>query len=91
MTFLEQCDRFLDITRNRPLDTLCTSHDRWHYEGLPAGGDFGRAFVPAAETIDRRRNHRVMDLPRLKPEKSRHIGLTDGGEGRALSQLRRAA
>ena len=43
MTFLEQCDRFLDITRNRPLDTLCTSHDRWHHEDLPAGDDFGRA------------------------------------------------
>ena len=55
MTFLEQCDRFLDITRNRPLDTLCTSHDRWHHDGLAAGGDFGRAFVPAAEAIDRRR------------------------------------
>jgi hypothetical protein len=91
MTFLEQCDRFLEITRGRPSDTLCMSHGGWHRDHLAVDDGFGRGFAPAAEAVDRRRDDRVVDLPRLKAENSRHLELIDGAGRRALSGLRRAA
>jgi hypothetical protein len=91
MTFLEQCDRFLEITRGRPSDTWCVSHGDWHRGHLALGEGFGRGFAPAAEAVDGRREHRVVDLPRLRSENARHLELTCGAGRRALSGLRRAA
>jgi hypothetical protein len=91
MAFLEQCDRFLEITRGRPSDTLCVSHGGWRRGHLALGEGFGRGFAPAAGVVDGRRDDRVVDLPRLRAEKSRHLELVGGGGRRALSGLRRAA
>lgn len=83
MTLLEQCDRFLDITRNRPFDTVCSvTHGRPYHDYMLRPQPCARV---SADLINRPAARPVTAVARLKPDRSSGAALAHR-RGRADSR-----